>query len=104
MFRSGTIEPSIMVSHTGKNASSVRTISNASVFIVTRYDLQIPRYQVLFAHVSPFLSEYVPSGHIVFDHATLVKYAATSVIKIYPQAQYCQSFMIVIFTLVLVIQ
>ncbi len=72
--------------------------------LVPGYYLQIPRYQVLFAHVSPFLSEYVPSGHIVFDHATLVKYAATSVIKIYPQAQYCQSFMIVIFTLVLVIQ
>ena len=44
--------------------------------------LHIPWYQVLFAHVSPLLSEYVPSGQIVFDQATLVKFAATSVASV----------------------
>ena len=68
------------------------------------YYLHLPWCQVLFAHVSPLLSEYVPSGQIVFDQATLVNYAATSVIKIHPQAQCCRSFMMVIFTLVLVMQ
>jgi len=53
--------------------------------LVPGYYLQIPWYQVLFAHVSPLLSEYVPSGQIVFDHVTLVKFAATSVIKIIPK-------------------
>ena len=50
--------------------------------LIQGYYLQIPWYQVLFAHVSPLLSEYVPSGQIVFDHLTLVKFAATIVASV----------------------
>lgn len=50
--------------------------------LVPGYYVQIPWYQVLFSHVSPLLSEYDPSGQIVFDHVTLVKFAATSVASV----------------------
>ena len=46
------------------------------------YYLYLSWYQVLFAHVSPLLSEYVPTGQIVFDQVTLVKFAGTSVVSV----------------------
>ena len=50
--------------------------------LVPGYYLHLPWYLVLFSHISPLLSEYVPTGQIVFDQVTLVKFAATSVVSV----------------------
>ena len=46
------------------------------------YYLSLSWYLVLFSHVSPLLSEYIPTGQIVFDQVTLVKFAGTSVVSV----------------------
>ena len=50
--------------------------------LVPGYYLHLPWYLVLFSHISPLLSEYVPTGQIVFDQVILVKFAATSVVSV----------------------
>ena len=56
--------------------------NEAKGVLVPGYYLQIPWYLVLFSHISPLLSEYVPTGQIVFDQVILVKFAATSVVSV----------------------